>query len=354
MSALEKLKKNSTIKESSIITKSEIYNDAETDFVPTDDPMINVALSADVDGGLSAGHTMLAGPSKHFKSMFGLLLAGAYLKEHKDATLLFYDNEFGTPDAYFKFFNIDTERVIHTPITNVEELKHDIINQLNILEKGDKVIILIDSIGNIASKKEIDDALSGSDKADMTRAKQMKGLWRMVTPLLKMKNIPLISINHTYQTIEMFSKAVPSGGTGGIYSAQNIWIIGRQQNKKAGQNLRGYNFIIRLEKSRWSREGSKIPITVLFDGGIQKYSGLFEVGKETGYINMPSRGWYEGVDATTGEVVTEKHREDDINESKEFWDTMWEKTDFKEHIKKIYSFETGTAETLFEGMEPDA
>ena len=88
MSALEKLKKNSTIKESSIITKSEIYNDAETDFVPTDVPMINVALSADVDGGLSAGHTMLAGPSKHFKSMFGLLLVEPTSKNIK--TPLFY------------------------------------------------------------------------------------------------------------------------------------------------------------------------------------------------------------------------------------------------------------------------
>ncbi len=36
------------------------------------------------------------------------------------------------------------------------------------------VIIVVDSVGNLASKKEVDDALEGKSVADMTRAKQMK------------------------------------------------------------------------------------------------------------------------------------------------------------------------------------
>lgn len=351
MSALDKLKRNSKIKKAAVIEDSAVYGNGT--FVTTDVPMVNLGLSANIEGGLHSGHTMLAGPSKHFKSMFGLMLAAAYLKEHKDATLLFYDNEFGTPKQYFEFFDIDMSRVLHIPITDIEELIHDISNQLDVLEEKDKVVILIDSIGNLASKKEIDDAKSGSDKADMTRAKRLKSLWRIVTPHLKIKDIPLISINHTYQTQEMFSKAVVSGGTGGIYSADNIWIIGRRQNKKA-TTLRGYDFIIRLEKSRFAREGSKIPITVLFEGGIQKWSGLFDVGKETGYINMPSRGWYEGVNPNTGEVVTEKFREDDINNSEDFWKTMFKETDFKSFLNKLYSYDEGKADELFEDINPDA
>lgn len=310
--------------------------------------MANVGLSGDPDGGLIPGLTMIAGPSKHFKSMFALMMAGAYMKKHPDAILLFYDNEFGTPDSYFKFFNIDTKRVYHSPLLDIEQLKHDLVTQLTELDKKDEVVIVIDSVGNLASKKEIDDAIKGSDKADMTRAKQFKSLWRMVTPHLTTKDIPLIAINHTYKTIEMFSKDQVSGGTGGIYSSNTIWIVGRQQNKKTpAEGLRGYNFIIRVEKSRYVKEGSKIPITVLFDGGILKYSGLFEFCKETGYINMPSRGWYEGIDPATGEVITSKEREDTINSDDSFWDIMFKRTDLKDFIKKSYAYGTGNADELF-------
>ena len=34
--------------------------------------------------------------------------------------------------------------------------------------------------------------------ADMSRAKALKGLFRMTTPYLKMKNIPLIAVNHIF------------------------------------------------------------------------------------------------------------------------------------------------------------
>ena len=62
---------------------------------------------------------MLAGPSKHFKSAFALLLAAAYLKKHPDSVMLFYDSEFGMPMGYFETFGIETDRVIHTPVKDV-------------------------------------------------------------------------------------------------------------------------------------------------------------------------------------------------------------------------------------------
>jgi hypothetical protein len=98
--------------------------------VPTDVPMVNVALSGDADGGVTPGLTVLAGPSKHFKTSFALLMASAYLKQKKDAVMLFYDSEFGSPQSYFETFGIDTERVLHTPVKDVEQLKIDIVGQL--------------------------------------------------------------------------------------------------------------------------------------------------------------------------------------------------------------------------------
>ena len=141
------------------------------DMIPTSIPVVNVALSGRLDGGLTPGLTMWAGPSKHFKTAFSLLMAKAYQDKYEDAVILFYDSEFGTPQSYFDSFGIDTERVIHTPITDVEQLKFDVMNQLKEIERGDHVIIVIDSIGNLASKKEVEDALEQKSVGDMTRAK---------------------------------------------------------------------------------------------------------------------------------------------------------------------------------------
>ena len=197
MSIMDKLKKNSKSNFTSILSDSKFFN--EKDMVPTNVPMINVALSGSMDGGISPGLTVLAGPSKHFKTSFALIMASAYLKKYDDAVLLFYDSEFGSPQSYFENFDIDTSRVLHTPITNVEELKFDMISQLEGLNRGDKVIIIIDSVGNLASKKELEDAINEKSVADMSRAKALKGLFRMTTPYLNMKDIPLLAVNHTYR-----------------------------------------------------------------------------------------------------------------------------------------------------------
>ena len=332
-SIMDKLKKNSTIPLTEVLSDSQFFGD--TDIVTTDVPMINVALSGSVEGGITPGLTVLAGPSKHFKTSFALKMASSYLKNKKDSVLLFYDSEFGSPQSYFEQFDIPMDRVLHTPITNVEELKFDLIKQFEELDRDDNVIVVIDSIGNLASKKELEDALSEKSVADMSRAKALKGLFRMSTPYLKMKNIPLIAVNHTYKEIGLFPKDVVGGGTGIYYSADNIWIVGRQQDK-SGTEIKGYHFIINIEKSRYVKEKSKIPISVSWEGGIQSYSGLLDVAVSGGYIVKPSNGWYMVVDKGTGEAIGNKVREKDTLNS-EFWTPILETTDFKDYIKQTYS-----------------
>ena len=330
---MDKLKKNSTIKDTSILTESKFFQ--TKDLIQTSVPALNVALSGKLDGGLTPGLTVFAGPSKHFKTAFSLLLAKAYLDKYDDGIVLFYDSEFGTPQAYFDTFNIDTSRVIHTPITDIEQLKHDVMSQMNGIERGDHVIVVVDSVGNLASKKEVDDALDGKSVADMSRAKQMKSLFRMVTPHLTIKDIPMVVVNHTYQTMEMFSKAVVSGGTGIYYSADNIYIIGRQQ-EKTGTDLTGYNFIINVEKSRFVREKSKIPVEVSFEGGISKWSGLLDMAMESGHVIKPSNGWYQRVDMSTGEAVEPKARKSDTYK-KDFWLPILSDQTFIDWIAKRYT-----------------
>jgi len=332
MSIMDKLKKNSKVQGTEILSQSKFFN--EKDMVPTNVPMVNVALSGSVDGGVTPGLTVLAGPSKHFKTSFALLMAGAYLEAKPDAVMLFYDSEFGSPQSYFEQFGIDTSRVLHTPIANVEELKFDLINQLEQIDREDDVIIVIDSIGNLASKKELEDAINEKSVADMSRAKALKGLFRMTTPYLTMKNIPMLAINHTYQELGLFPKAVVSGGTGIYYSADNIWIIGRQQ-EKTGQEVTGYNFVINVEKSRYVKEKSRIPIGVSWEGGVQRYSGLLDVAIAGGFVIKPSNGWYQRVDTDTGEVLGTKVRTKDTLNA-EFWEPIFETTNFAKFLEKTY------------------
>jgi len=332
MSVMQKLMKASKIKESAILSESKVY--APSALVDTGVPMINVALSGDVDGGLSPGLTVLAGQSKHFKTSFALLMSAAYMREKKDAVMLFYDSEFGSPQAYFDTFGIDTDRVLHVPVMNVEELKFDVVAQLEALDKKDDVIIVIDSIGNLASKKEIEDTMNEKSVADMTRAKQLKSLFRMVTPYLAMKSIPMLAINHTYKEIGLFPKDIVSGGTGIMYSADNVWIIGRRQ-QKVGTEIKGYDFIINVEKSRFVKEKSKIPISVTWEGGIEPYSGLLDVALAGAYVVKPSNGWYQKVDTSTGDVIGTKVREKDTLEP-EFWQSIFNETDFKEFTRKAF------------------
>jgi len=337
MSILEKLRKSSTIKESDVLSDSKFFE--KKDMIPTAIPMLNVALSGSLEGGLTPGFTMFAGPSKHFKTAFSLMMVKAYLDKYEDAVLLFYDSEFGAPEAYFKTFGIDSSRVLHTPLTDIEQLKVDITNQLNAINRGDHVIIVIDSIGNLASKKEAEDALDGKSVSDMTRAKQIKSLFRIVTPHLNIKDIPLIAVNHTYMEIGMFPKAIVGGGTGSYYSADNIFIIGRQQEKD-GTELTGYNFIINVEKSRYVKEKSKIPIEVKFDGGISPWSGLLEVALESGHVIKPKNGWYQKVDMDTGEVFDKNYRQADTN-NKEFWLPVLKSKSFRTFIENKYMMAQG-------------
>lgn len=434
---LERLKKSGSIK-SDTLSASKLFKDKDT--TVTDVPALNIALSGSPTGGLTSGLLFIAGESKTYKTCMSLKLVAAYLEQHKDAVCLFYDSEFGTTDEYMKNQNVDTERVIHIPIMDVEQLKFDLMKRLTDISNGDKVIIFIDSVGNLASKKEVDDALDEKAVADMSRAKQMKSLFRMITPHLTIKNIPCVAINHTYKEIGLYPKTIMSGGcltkghkivtdkgiqnienilpgdlvrgydgnfhevefvwnsetladpyptlyeveldngnkivcsykhkfrtvdgnwvnvenynneelfmlqeqnitmdnmkiksikkldtkdevfdltvkdvnsyvdsngichhnTGGMYSANTVWIISKSQEKD-GTELEGFTFTLNIEKSRFIKEKSKIPLKVLFDSGIDKNSGLLDLALESGHIVKPSNGWYSLKD--TEEKVREK------------------------------------------------
>jgi RecA/RadA recombinase len=331
------MKSAGSIKLANVLSQSAFF--AEKDQVPTQIPILNIALSGKIDGGLTSGITVLAGPSKHFKSLAGLILVKAYMDRYKDAVCLFYDSEFGITPEYIAANGIDTSRVLHIPIEHIEQLKFDISKRLEEVKRGDKVIVFMDSVGNLASKKEVEDALEGKSAADMTRAKQLKSLFRIITPHFTTKDIPCVVINHTYMEQSLYPKAIMSGGTGIMYSSDTVIIFGKSQEKD-GAELAGWTFTMNIEKSRRVKEKSKLPFTVKFEGGIQRWSGLLDLALESGHVVKPSNGWYSKVDMSTGEVEPTKVREKDTNNSN-FWLPILKDETFQEWVRNRFQIANG-------------
>lgn len=336
MSLLDRLRKNSTVKETSILSNSKFFS--EKDMITTSVPIINVALSGKLDGGLTPGLTLFAGESKSGKTLFLLLCIKAYLDKYPEAVCLFYDSEFGSPQSYFDAFGIDTSRVIHTPLTDIEQLKFDVMKQLSEITKGDHVFIAVDSFGNLASKKEVDDALNEKSVADMSRSKQMKSFFRMVTPHLTIKDIPMVGIQHTYKSMSLFPTDVVSGGSGGIYASDNIIIISKSQEKD-GSELAGFSFNMKIEKSRYVKEKSKLSVRILFDKGIVRWSGLLDIALEGGYVIKPSNGWYCRV--ISGKAEDKKYRAKETD-TKDFWSIFLNDKTFQKYVSDKYSIAVGS------------
>jgi preprotein translocase subunit YajC len=298
MSLMDKLKKNSTIKETAILSESKFFD--EGDKVVTSVPAINVALTGELDGGFGSGLIVFAGPSKHFKTSFTLLMMKAYLDKHKDAIALFYDSEFGSPQSYFESFGIDLKRVLHTPVANIEELKFDIMKQLSEIKRGDKVFIALDSAGNIASKKEVDDALEGKSVADMTRAKSLKSLFRMITPELTIKQLPMVVVNHTYKEQGLYPKDIVSGGC--LVEGTKIVTLG---GLKEVQDIQRGDIVMTLDGEKmvthsWNPE-------TLAEGEPECYEIEFEDGYTVTVSNqhpfLTKTGWVDAEDLSVGDSV---------------------------------------------------
>lgn len=207
---MKKMLANSTTKNAAILSESIMFNDK--DVIQTDIPIVNIAFSGDLDGGMASGLTLIAGMSKSFKSNLALVCVKAYLNKYKDSVCVLYDSEGGMTPEYLIAQGVDPSRVLHIPIEHLEMLKFDIVKQMQGIDRGDKVIFVIDSIGNTASLKELTDALDEKSVAEFQRSKSIKGLLRMITPSLVSKDIPCIAICHTYQEMSLYPKQVISGG----------------------------------------------------------------------------------------------------------------------------------------------
>lgn len=311
-------------------------------------PALNLAFSGSFNIGPTPGVTVIAGKSKSFKTLFGLITCKAYMDAEPEAYMMFYNSEGGAPEAYFKQIGIDTNRVLMFDIMNIEEMQFDMIDKLEQIKAEyeaagkngpkPKFIFFVDSVGNLASIKEVKDALNAHGATDMgTRAKSLKSFYRIVTPYFNRLDLQLIVIGHTYD--EMASMGAPkqivSGGSGQTYSANQIFIVGKRQIKE-GKTVIGWQFILNVDKSRSIREKSAIPFEVVYGKGLDKYSGLLDMALASGHVTKPKMGWY-----------TRPYVEDDKNWRRaetscdQFWSVLMEDDSFVTAVYNMYALDGG-------------
>ena len=297
----EKLLKAGSVAGAAFMSESVFFNAKDT--IPTELPILNLAFSGEVDGGYPSGITIVSGESKTFKSLTSLYCLKAYLDKYKDAIGIIYDTEYGISLDSMKTFGVDPSRVIHIPVEHIEQLKFDFIKKMDSIERGDHVFFLVDSIGQISSKKETDDAHDEKSVADMTRAKALRSLFRLVTLQLVKKNIPCFMVNHVYSEIgSMYPRTIIPGGCLG----KDTMITMFDGSLKSIQTIQEGDLVKTLE-------GAK-PVTHVWnpDTLLEGTPECYEIEFEDGYKVICSdkhpflteQGWVPAKDLTLDRIVT--------------------------------------------------
>jgi RecA/RadA recombinase len=323
----ERILKLNTLVNTSILSESKLANKTYT---KTKYPMINVALSGKLDGGMTPGILVIGAPSRNFKTGFSLMMAKEFQEQHPEGIVVYYDTEGGAPYNYFESLELDTERVIHKQVPTIEELMVDMNQILDSLEDGEKVFFILDSIGNIGTRIEVEKLKEEKFTADMGKRQQViKAFFRSIQLKILQKDVSFIVISHTYQEMSLFPKEIVAGGTGQMYAANDVWRISKKEFKdKTTHEVTGNSFTIIVEKSRTCRSGVRIPVTVTMGDKPEKYSGLYEVAMRGEFIIKPKQGWY-----ALKNNEEKLYREKDIKFNSEVWEILLADPEFIQYVE---------------------
>lgn len=289
-SFIERIKKKSKI---DVITKDDVDKIKIQEFIDTGIYSLNALISGSPKKGLPAGKIIqFAGQQGVGKT---LLSQEIMINAQKQGyIIIYYDSENAQDLDMLEKRGCDLEKFVYIPIDTVEDLKTSLLNIIEEKQEDEKIMVIIDSIGNLSTKKEIEDTLSNSEKKDMTRASQLKSFFRVITSRAGIKNIPIIIINHVYAAVNNFiPTSIPGGGSGSLYASSVIIELTKAQEKLSNGEVVGAIITAKTIKSRFSKERKKIKINVNFSKGINKYSGLLDLAIETKTLIDLGRGKYQ-------------------------------------------------------------
>ena len=270
-----------------IVGQQGMIGDCE-EFLDTGSYMLNAIMSADLFKGLPKNKTIaIASDSGIGKSFFCVSIAKEFQKNNPDGYVVYYETENAFTSKMFEERGIDLNRLLYVPTGTVEQFRHEstkFVHEYNDLPKEEQVpfIMILDSVGNLSTEKEYEDAITGANKTDMTKGRLVKSALRTLKMELSKANAPLIMTNHVYSQIgSMYPEDVMTGGKGPLFLSDVVLFLSKRKDKDG--TVQVGNFIkARARKSRFTRENSLVEIYLSFKTGISKYHGLLPFAEKAG------------------------------------------------------------------------
>lgn len=189
-------------------------------FISTGSYSLNALISGSIYGGIPSNKvTAIAGPSGVGKTFYVLQTIKSFLDADPENEVAYFESESALTKKMLEDLKIDTSRIAFLPVTTIQQFRFQALKVLETYEASygvgstdPKILMVLDSLGNLSTTKEVTDMAEGKETLDMTRAKLIRGAFRVLTLKMGVLNVPLLITNHTYDTIDMFSKRVMGGG----------------------------------------------------------------------------------------------------------------------------------------------
>ena len=263
-------------------------------FIGTGSYILNAQLSGSIYGGIPNNRvTAIAGEQATGKTFYAIGIASTFLTDHPDGAVFYFDSEAAATPDLFRDRGLDPARVWHFPIDTIEEFRTQMIRILdNLLKTPEKdrkpLLIILDSLGMLASQKELQDAMDDKQVRDMTKSQTIKSVFRIITSKLGKLKIPMIVTNHTYKTMNPYGDPTDMGGGSGLkYAASNIVYLSKRKEKD-GKEIIGNVIHCKNYKSRLTKENAMIDVRLTYDKGLDQHYGLLDLAVKHGIFKSVS------------------------------------------------------------------
>ncbi len=197
---VKKLNKDNTV------LLSEGGNSAEfSGWIDTGSYALNALVSGSLYGGIPNNKiTALAGEEATGKTFFALGLIDSFMTQNKEAGVNFNDTESAVTKEMMLSRGIDPERLILSEPATVQEFRTSALNFIDSyleFKKPPPVMMVLDSLGQLSTSKEVEDTGAGKETKDMSRAALIKGMFRVLNLKLAKAKIPMLVTNHVYDVV---------------------------------------------------------------------------------------------------------------------------------------------------------
>jgi|TARA_Y100000015_G_scaffold39462_1_gene43348 RecA/RadA recombinase len=257
-------------------------------YIDTGSYVFNALVSGSIYGGVPGNKiTAIAGESSTGKTFFCLGIVQHFLDSDPDAGVIYFESESAISKQMIVDRGIDAERMMIVPVSTIEEFRTQSCRILDKYMEQDEnqrkpMMFVLDSLGMLASNKEVEDVANDKQVRDMTKSQLIKGAFRVLTLKLGKANVPMLVTNHTYDVIGSYIPTKEMGGGSGLKYASSTIIYLSKKKEKDGTEVVGNIIKCKAQKSRLTKENSQVETRLYYDRGLDRYYGLLELGEKYG------------------------------------------------------------------------